>query len=53
MYWHSFQEFIAMGGYGFYVWSSFGITFLAMMIELWALKKRRQRIAKMSSEGTI
>ncbi len=53
MQWHSFQEFIAMGGYGFYVWSSFGITFLAMAIELLALKKRRQRITNMLKQETV
>lgn len=30
----SFSEFIAMGGYGFYVWLSFGLSFalLALLI---------------------
>jgi heme exporter protein D len=28
----SFSEFIAMGGYGFYVWLSYGLTFLALAI---------------------
>lgn len=27
----SFSEFIAMGGYGFFVWLSFGVTFIAML----------------------
>jgi heme exporter protein D len=26
MQWHSVNEFLAMGGYAFYVWGSFGIT---------------------------
>ena len=26
----SFSEFVAMGGYGFFVWLSFGVTALAM-----------------------
>lgn len=46
MHWHSFQEFIAMGGYGLYVWSSFGITFLLMGLEVFALNKRHQRAAR-------
>jgi len=32
----SFSEFIAMGGYGFYVWSSFALAFVvlfALLIE--------------------
>ena len=33
IYWHSFSDFIAMGGYGFYVWGSFGATAAIMAIE--------------------
>jgi heme exporter protein D len=46
MQWHNVNEFLAMGGYAFYVWGSFGITFGCMAIELWLLKKRSQRIAQ-------
>ena len=46
MQWHSLKDFLAMGGYGFYVWGSFGVTFLVMAIELWLLNKRRQNITK-------
>lgn len=28
----SLAEFFAMGGYGFYVWLSYGLTFLALLI---------------------
>jgi len=30
MQWGSLAEFFAMGGYGLYVWSSFGATALCM-----------------------
>ncbi len=33
IYWNSFADFLAMGGYGFYVWGSFGVTALIMLIE--------------------
>jgi heme exporter protein D len=33
IYWNSFSDFLAMGGYGFYVWGSFGVTALIMVIE--------------------
>ena len=46
MHWNNLNEFLAMGGYGFYVWGSFGITFLAMVIEVWLLTKRRKHIAQ-------
>ncbi len=34
MYFESLSDFWAMGGYASYVWSSFGITFLSMLILL-------------------
>ena len=27
----SLQEFLAMGGYGFYVWTSYGICFFVLL----------------------
>jgi heme exporter protein D len=53
MQWHSFSKFIAMGGYGFYVWGSFGVTFLVMALELWLLNKRRQRVAQIVKQEAI
>ena len=40
MTWNSPAEFFAMGGYAFYVWGSFGVTALALLIEPLLLKKR-------------
>lgn len=40
MHWASLDEFLAMGGYGFYVWLSFGLTFLCMGLELWQVRLR-------------
>lgn len=37
----SFAEFIHMGGYGLYVWSSFGMTALLMTIEPLLLKRQQ------------
>lgn len=28
----SLADFFAMGGYGFYVWLSYGITFIALLV---------------------
>ena len=36
-------EFLAMGGYGFYVWGSFGVTALVIIIETMAVHSRRKR----------
>ena len=33
IHWNSFADFLAMGGYGFYVWGSFGATAPIMAIE--------------------
>lgn len=33
IYWNSLSDFLAMGGYGLYVWGSFGVTVLIMAIE--------------------
>jgi heme exporter protein D len=40
MQWGSFSEFVAMGGYGLYVWTSFGVTALCMLWEVLALWRR-------------
>lgn len=36
------SEWLSMGGYAFYVWSSFGLTFVAL-IGNYLLAKRRHR----------
>jgi heme exporter protein D len=42
MHWNSLSDFLAMGGYGLYVWGSFGITFSTMALEVIFLRKRSQ-----------
>ncbi len=50
MHWNSFSDFIAMGGYGLYVWGSFGVTALVMILEPWIVTRQRrtteQRLAR-------
>ena len=41
MNWGSAAEFWAMGGYGFYVWGSYGAVVAVIAIELWLLRARR------------
>lgn len=43
MHWSSLAEFLAMGGYGLYVWGSFAVTAAVMAGELLALRQRRRR----------
>ena len=42
MNWESLSEFIAMGGYGGYVWGSYGITALVIIAEMLLVKHRRR-----------
>jgi heme exporter protein D len=44
MHWNSLQDFFAMGGYAFFVWSSVGVTALALGVELLLLRSRRSRL---------
>ena len=42
MNWGGFTAFIAMGGYGFYVWGSYGVTVLLIAIEVTLLIARHR-----------
>lgn len=42
MQWHSVSDFLAMGGYALYVWGSFGVTALVMLLEVWQLRRQRR-----------
>ena len=46
MHWNSLDEFLAMGGYALYVWGSFGVCAIAMLLEPWLLKRRRAAICE-------
>jgi heme exporter protein D len=55
MNWHSMQDFLAMGGYATYVWGSFSVVLVLMVLELWALDRRereaRAAVAIQESDG--
>ena len=44
MIWNSPADFFAMGGYGLYVWGSYGAALLLMTLEPF-LAARRRRLA--------
>ena len=50
MHWNSVGEFLAMGGYAGYVWWSFGITALCMVLEPWLARRQlratQQRLSR-------
>jgi heme exporter protein D len=51
IHWKSFADFIAMGGYGVYVWGSFGVTALIMIIEpIMVARNRTTTIARLKRQ---
>lgn len=45
MNWTSFDEFLHMGGYGLYVWGSYGVTLVVMLAEA-LMARQRLRAAR-------
>ena len=43
MTWGSLVAFLAIGGYGFYVWGSYGIAALCIVLEIFFLKNSNER----------
>jgi heme exporter protein D len=51
IHWNSFGEFLAMGGYGLYVWGSFGVTALIMVAEpIVAVRNRKALVARLKRQ---
>jgi heme exporter protein D len=44
MNWHSFEEFIHMGGYALYVWGSFFVVLVCLVWEVISVQSRRRHI---------
>ena len=42
IHWNSFSDFLAMGGYGLYVWGAFGVTVLIMAVEPIVVARNRK-----------
>jgi heme exporter protein D len=43
MNWGSLNEFLAMGGYGFYVWGSYGVAVLCISLEIFFLRSKKEK----------
>jgi heme exporter protein D len=43
MNWESPAAFFAMGGDGFFVWGSYAVALLCMLVEPWLAARRRRR----------
>ena len=51
MIWNSWNDFWAMGGYGLYVWGSFGVTAMCVALEMvWVKNARAQALTQISNE---
>ena len=46
MYWSSFSDFIQMGGYALFVWGSYLVTILVIVIEIALLRSRNKALRK-------
>ena len=46
MAWHSFSDFLVMGGHGVYVWGALALVILALMVESVGLRRSRQRLLR-------
>jgi heme exporter protein D len=53
MSWGSFDEFIRMGGYGLYVWGSYGVVLVVMVLEAVLTKRRVRRALQSARDGEL
>ncbi|MDR3353153.1 MAG: heme exporter protein CcmD [Zoogloeaceae bacterium] len=44
IHWNSLADFLAMGGYALYVWGSFGVTLLLLLLEPLLLSRQRRAL---------
>jgi heme exporter protein D len=52
MIWASAADFFVMGGYGVYVWGSFGITAACITLEIFLLRARRRAALRALGAGS-
>ena len=45
-YWSNFSDFLQMGGYALFVWGSYLVTILALVIEIAFLRSRNKALRK-------
>jgi heme exporter protein D len=51
MQWNSLQDFLHMGGYGLYVWGSYAMALLVMVLEpVLAQRRHRRALAEAAEE---
>lgn len=52
MNWSSTGDFLAMGGYGLYVWGSYGLVALWMVAEPFMVARRHRQALRQLAEPT-
>ena len=51
MFWNSFSEFLAMGNHGIYVWGSFGVMAISMILEpVLLIQGQKDLVARLKRE---
>lgn len=53
MSWGSASEFFAMGGYGLYVWGSYGVALAALVVEPWLAARQHRRALAFVAEAAL
>jgi heme exporter protein D len=53
MQWNSISDFVHMGGYGLYVWGSYGMTLAVMVAEALLARRRHARARAQLSLGSL
>ena len=48
MNWGSLSEFLHMGGYGLFVWGSYGVTAVALVLEVFFVVRRARTPAEIA-----
>lgn len=50
--WKDAADFVAMGGYGLYVWGAYGVTVLAIGLDAWfAFRRHRDARQELAEEA--
>ena len=48
MMWHSFHDFLAMGGYALYVWGAYGVAVVVVALEVVLLRARTRAARRLA-----
>ena len=47
------STFLAMNGYGFYIWSAYGVAALALILELMSLRSARKAVLEQARSTAL